>query len=133
MAKITVAGPTHSKPVSSTVDGDALKMSVAEPVLDPSVVAADPAVQERGGNLDVKSTVPSQSVLGTAAELSVFDAHGKAMPFKDLYKADPGRTRKVLIIFIRHFLCGVRQLSLSLPEGIRLTSIARIVKNTYAH
>lgn len=54
---------------------------------------------------DIKSTSkpPSQSDLQKAASLPILDASGKSHKFKSLYDGK----RKVLIVFIRHFFCGV--------------------------
>lgn len=44
------------------------------------------------------------STLQEAGELQLKDENGKEVPFKSLYEGQPGRQ---LIIFIRHFFCGV--------------------------
>jgi hypothetical protein len=60
------------------------------------------------------STAPSKAILDRAADLTVDDAQGQAIPFKDLYRVEPGHTRRVMIIFIRHFFCGVSPCGLAL-------------------
>lgn len=50
--------------------------------------------------------LPSEEVIRQAGEVTIYDAEAKPVPFKSLYKADDQRKR-VMIIFIRHFFCGV--------------------------
>ena len=54
------------------------------------------------------SALPSKSILDKAADLTIIDARGQAIPFKELYRVRPGLRRRVMVIFIRHFFCGVR-------------------------
>ena len=62
----------------------------------------------------VSQTYPTVTDLKRAAELPVYDIKGNAHPFRSLY-ADP--SQRHLIIFIRHFFCGVCKTStfVSLP------------------
>lgn len=53
------------------------------------------------------SALPSKSILDKAADLTVINARGQAIPFNELYREEPGHRRRVMIIFIRHFFCGV--------------------------
>jgi hypothetical protein len=53
------------------------------------------------------SALLSKSTLERAADLTVIDAQGQEIPFKELYRVQPGLSRRVMIIFIRHFFCGV--------------------------
>ena len=48
--------------------------------------------------------LPSQETLHEAGELMIKDEYGKEVPFKSLYEGKGGQR---LIIFIRHFFCGV--------------------------
>ena len=45
-----------------------------------------------------------EKTLQEVGELKVKDESGKEVPFKSLYEGQPGRQ---LIVFIRHFFCGV--------------------------
>jgi hypothetical protein len=62
---------------------------------------------EFAGELDTNDTIPSQAVLKKIEGLVVLDKDGKTVPFKDIYNG-PNVARRVLVIFIRHFFCGVR-------------------------
>lgn len=55
------------------------------------------------GDIKVSKKPPLQSDLQKIADLPVLDATGKSHTFKSLYDGK----RKVLIVFIRHFFCGV--------------------------
>jgi hypothetical protein len=56
----------------------------------------------------VRSTLcqPNQP-LDKAGKVEIYDAAGKAIVFKSLYNAEPGEHKRVMVIFIRHFFCGV--------------------------
>ena len=55
------------------------------------------------GDIKVSNKPPSKAELQKVADLPVLDASGKSYTFKSLYDGK----RKLLIIFIRHFFCGV--------------------------
>ena len=57
------------------------------------------------GDVDVNDNPPSQKDLDRAAELAVLDTKGQPHAFKSLYSQEG--SRRTLIIFIRHFFCGV--------------------------
>ena len=55
------------------------------------------------GDIKVSNKPPSKAELQKVAHLPLLDASGKSHTFKSLYDGK----RKVLIVFIRHFFCGV--------------------------
>lgn len=59
------------------------------------------------GDIEVSNKLPSKGDLERIADLPVLDDVGEAHTFKSLYSTT-GEARRVLIIFIRHFFCGVR-------------------------
>lgn len=65
------------------------------------------------GDVNTDNEIPSQAVLKKIEDYSVLDRDGRTVPFRSLY-AGPNTARRVLIIFIRHFFCGVRNHSLLL-------------------
>jgi hypothetical protein len=67
--------------------------------------AADPTA-EFVGDVDTDNTIPSQALLRKVADFPVLDQDGKSRPFKSLYSG-PMVARRVLVIFVRHFFCGV--------------------------
>lgn len=67
------------------------------------------------GDVLVSNDIPTQTDLDKCADLLVLDAQGTSRPFKTLY-AGEGVAPRQLIIFVRHFFCGV---GISLPSAIR--------------
>lgn len=52
---------------------------------------------------DGHTVLPDQKTLDEAGELPVLNESGKKIPFRDFYNTE-GRQ---VIVFIRHFFCGV--------------------------
>lgn len=55
-------------------------------------------------NDDEQYKLPNAKTLQEAGELKIQDENGTEVPFRSLYEGKPGRQ---LIVFIRHFFCGV--------------------------
>jgi hypothetical protein len=92
-AKSQIPPPKTSLDTSSTVTNN----------------TADPTA-EFVGDVDTDNTIPSQALLRKVADFQVLDQDGKSRPFKSLYSG-PMVARRVLVIFVRHFFCGVRYCS----------------------
>lgn len=58
------------------------------------------------GELATNNDLPSAATLKKIEKYIVLDRHGKSHPFKTLYTGS-NVARRVLIIFVRHFFCGV--------------------------
>lgn len=58
------------------------------------------------GNVEVNNDIPSEDDLKKVEDMLVLDAQGRGRPFKDLYKGE-GVAPRQLVIFVRHFFCGV--------------------------
>ncbi len=58
------------------------------------------------GDLDTNNDLPSRATLKKIEDFPILDQDGKAIPFKNLYTG-PNVPRRILVIFIRHFFCGV--------------------------
>jgi hypothetical protein len=69
--------------------------------------------EEFEGTAHVNNDIPSKKDLSKVEDLLVLDAQGQSRPFKELYQA-PHVASRQLIIFIRHFFCGVRTPTLPL-------------------
>jgi hypothetical protein len=74
---------------------------------------------EFAGDRNTNNEIPSQQVLMKVENMTLLDKDGKSVPFKNLYTG-PNVARRVLIIFIRHFFCGVCYFTL--PSTILLPS-----------
>lgn len=69
-----------------------------------------------GDNLEKEQyAVPDEKTLAKVGEFEIFDEQKNKTPFKDLYKSAEG---KHLIVFIRHFFCGVRTFSHCHPDSL---------------
>lgn len=66
---------------------------------------ADPT-GDFSGDIQVSKKLPSKADLEKAANLPVLDVSGKPHAFKTLLPS-ADKLNRVLIIFIRHFFCGV--------------------------
>ena len=60
------------------------------------------------GDIKVNNNPPTKATLEKVAELPVLDSDKKSRTFKSLYADNEDGPQRVLIIFIRHFFCGVR-------------------------
>jgi hypothetical protein len=62
--------------------------------------------QDFDGDLLTNNELPSPEVQKMIENYIVLDRHGKSRTFKSLYMGE-NKARRVLVIFIRHFFCGV--------------------------
>lgn len=96
---------TAAKSISS---GPSLQSAMAQAEAESAPATnSDPATQEFQGNIEVSTALPSKSTLEEIADLPVLGVDGQTVPFKSLYWSDTSEGKKVMIIFIRHFFCGV--------------------------
>ena len=58
------------------------------------------------GDVNTNNEIPTQELLKKVENFMLLDRDGRAVQFKDLYSG-PNVARRVLVIFIRHFFCGV--------------------------
>jgi hypothetical protein len=59
------------------------------------------------GHFEVSRDLPSQETILKTGEIPVVDADGQETPFKSLLPAAESDRKRVLVIFVRHFFCGV--------------------------
>ena len=85
---------------------------VAEESPPTATSGVDPTAEFQG-DVEVNNDLPTATDLAKVADLVVLGADGTSRPFKSLYTGH-GVPKRVLIIFIRHFFCGVG-VSLVLP------------------
>ena len=85
--------------------------TVATSVHDMKLPDDDPLTAEFKGDISTTNVLPSKVILDTAADLPVLDSNGNSVPFKSLYwpktVVEHELGKRVLVIFIRHFFCGV--------------------------
>lgn len=80
---------------------------VAPAVSEPAVqTESSTATTSQTTNRPASDNPPSAENLRRVADYKVLDSKGEAHTFKSLYDG-PDSTKRVLMIFIRHFFCGV--------------------------
>ena len=81
----------------------------------------------------VTDSPPTKAELARLADTTVYDADGQALPFSSLYLDPANPARHTMVIFVRHFLCGVR-ICRSLPRPVPPADpfATRIAKNSSA-
>lgn len=65
--------------------------------------------------------IPSNDATNRAADYLIFNSAGKMVPFKSVYWPKNDRPRRVMIIFIRNFFCGVSAARISCTTSTGLT------------
>ncbi|KAI9847932.1 MAG: hypothetical protein M1837_001449 [Sclerophora amabilis] len=117
---------------SFSADGNAseVKTSLSTDISTAPPSYFDPTA-EFHGDLAVTDKVPSQAQLDSAADQVVLAADGSSRPFKNLFSGD-GVAKRVLVIFVRHFLCGYCQQHLfSLSQSITPDSLLSLSTPTF--
>lgn len=77
----------------------------AAPSSKPDIDAANPL--DFHGTVNTNNDLPSPETLAKIGDYMLLDRDGKSHPFRSLYSGKHV-ARRVLIIFVRHFFCGVR-------------------------
>ena len=117
-ATITVPGPIHTTIPAARFDTSGPALSSVMPHDENSLDAnSDPATREFQGDVKVSTALPSESTLERIADLPLFDVDGKTVSFKSLYWSNSNESKKVMIIFIRHFFCGVSIVDIPCVRG----------------
>lgn len=98
---------------------------------DSSNTAACPT----GDDIHVDNKIPNQNILKKIEDYPVLDVGGKSIPFKSIFTG-PNVARRVLVIFVRHFYCGVSYtppllVFIFMSKKMKLT-INRTARNTSA-
>jgi hypothetical protein len=121
------SAPKAEPKVSTSRDGPGLSTPPFSPSSQTPMIGNEQ--EEFEGTIDVNNDIPSEKDLQKVGDLLVLDAQGQSRPFKELYNA-PHVAPRQLIIFIRHFFCGVSTVN-QLGHGCLLTS-PRTARNSCA-
>jgi hypothetical protein len=57
--------------------------------------------------IDISDAMPDNDRLGDAGKIPIFDSDGKGRPFSSIYSGDTAIGEQQMVIFVRHFFCGV--------------------------
>jgi hypothetical protein len=93
----------HSRPISRTTFSFASTAKFSRN----SQCSAD-SCSSFGLSMKSPSKLPSQATLDEAGNVPIFDADGNSRQFKSLYSGNLAIGEQQMIIFVRHFFCGVR-------------------------
>jgi hypothetical protein len=63
--------------------------------------------------IDISDSRPGDSMLAAAGKIPIFDSDGKGRPFSSIYSGDTAIGEQQMVIFVRHFFCGVSLISCS--------------------
>lgn len=85
----------HRKPVSTKTPPQSIKIDKSQP-------------EDFEGEVATTNELPPPELIKKIEDYIVLDRHGKSHPFSSLYTGS-NVARRVLVIFVRHFFCGVRQ------------------------
>jgi hypothetical protein len=62
--------------------------------------------------IDISDARPNDDVLAQAGKIPIFDSDGKGRPFSSIYSGDTAIGNQQMVIFVRHFFCGVSEIKL---------------------
>lgn len=121
---------TESSNTSTESTNSSAPTSTTEPASSPD----EPVGAEASGDTEPSNVSPTRDTLEHVADLTVFDKDEKEVSFKSLYwpkdEQEQVQGRKIMIIFIRHFFCGVsRQHKAAFP--LPALTACRIVRSIY--
>lgn len=63
--------------------------------------------EELRANIDITDAFPDSAKLEEAGSIPIYDSGGNSRPFASLYSGDDAIGEQQLVIFVRHFFCGV--------------------------
>lgn len=61
--------------------------------------------------IDISDRRPDEDMLAQAGKIPIFDSDGKGRPFSSIYSGDTAIGEQQMVIFVRHFYCGVSAFS----------------------
>jgi hypothetical protein len=59
-------------------------------------------------HIDISDNLPDAKTMGHAGEIPIFDSEGNSRPFKTIYSGELAIGEQQMVLFVRHFFCGVR-------------------------
>ena len=108
LSKAMVSRMGSSQPSGEPFNGD-----------EKPLVRPEGPSREFSGNIKVSQKLPTKKDIEKVAELPVLDRTGESRTFKSLHSDPEHPEARTLVIFIRHFFCGVRSCSLPPTTCIR--------------
>lgn len=60
--------------------------------------------------IQLSDNLPDAKALELAGDIPIFDSEGNSRPFKSIYSGDLAIGKQQMVLFVRHFFCGVSSL-----------------------
>lgn len=57
--------------------------------------------------IQVSDSLPDANAIDSAGNIPIFDSEGNSRPFKSIYSGDSAIGEQQMVLFVRHFFCGV--------------------------
>jgi hypothetical protein len=104
---------SHSRTASgaSSQTNPSSTSSVSNTANHLSSLDADEWLTRSHDDVDLNEPLPTQQDLSSVGDIQLYDANGNTRTFRSLYSGDDVMSERQLIIFVRHFYCGVRTFS----------------------
>lgn len=81
--------------------------ALPKPMSPDSADEMEAATRDFDGDIETNHALPSQNTLQSCLDIPVFDGSGEERRFGSLWDDDANSKSRAMIIFIRHFFCGV--------------------------
>lgn len=94
--------------VGAAIPSDQVAAPASKP--QPAVDIDKTKPEDFDGEVTTNNVLPSAETIKSIEDYIVLDRDGKSKTFKSLYSGN-NVARRVLVVFIRHFFCGVGSLS----------------------
>jgi hypothetical protein len=57
--------------------------------------------------IDISDNLPDAKTMEQVSEIPIFDSEGNSRPFKSIYSGELAIGEQQMVLFVRHFFCGV--------------------------
>lgn len=68
---------------------------------------SDQLFEQWQNQIQVSDNLPDAKAVESAGDIAIFDSEGNSRPFKSIYSGDLAIGEQQMVLFVRHFFCGV--------------------------
>jgi hypothetical protein len=68
---------------------------------------SDEMFEQFNDQIQISDNLPDAASMEAAGEIPIFDSEGNSRPFKSIYSGDLAIGEQQMVLFVRHFFCGV--------------------------
>lgn len=104
-AAMPPTAPPAAAPVQDTAAAPPPQTDAPQKTTPPTSIDIDKP-KDFDGQVVTNDELPSDATIAKVADYVLLDKHGKSHTFRSLYNSR-NVARRVLVVFIRHFFCGV--------------------------